>query len=83
MQRSPRRPGTGNNLHPQLMRLEQSGSGYKLYLILSLSANRAASALGRDHASYRLRRGPVVHGLSSLAFHPRIFFDERPGHRSA
>ena len=45
----------------QLTRLEQSGSGYELRLILSLSGNRAASVLGRDLASYRLRRGPAVH----------------------
>jgi hypothetical protein len=57
----------GSDLHPQLTPLERSGSGYDLHLILSLSANRAASVLGRDLASYRLRRGPIVH-----VFHPFI-----------
>jgi hypothetical protein len=47
MQRSGGRPGTGDNLHPPLTRLEQSGSGYELHLILSLSNNRVASVLGR------------------------------------
>jgi hypothetical protein len=65
MQRSARRPETGNDHHRQLTRLEQSGSGYELHLILSLATNRAASVLGRDLASYRLRRGPIVHVLSS------------------
>jgi hypothetical protein len=60
-----RRPETGNDHHRQLTRLEQSGSGYELHLILSLATNRAASVLGRDLASYRLRRGPVVHVLPS------------------
>jgi hypothetical protein len=32
MQRSARRPVTGNDLHRQLTRLEQSGSGYELHL---------------------------------------------------
>jgi hypothetical protein len=64
--RSARRPGMGNDLRPQLTRLEQSGSGYELHLVLSLSANCAASVLGQDLASYRLRRGPAVH-LSSFS----------------
>jgi hypothetical protein len=64
MQRSAPRLGRGNDLHSQLTRLEQSGSGYELHLILSLSANLAASVLGRDLVAYRLRRGPGVHVLS-------------------
>jgi hypothetical protein len=65
MQRSAHRPGSGIDLHSQLTRLGQSGSGYEPHLILSLLTNRTASVLGRDLASYRLRRGPAVHG-----FHP-------------
>ena len=49
----------------QLTRLEQSGAGYELHLIVTLSTTRAASVLGRDLASCRLRGGPVVHVLSS------------------
>jgi hypothetical protein len=51
----------------QLTRLEQSGAGYELHLIVTLSTTRAASVLGRDLASYRLRGGPVVHVLSSFS----------------
>jgi RNA polymerase sigma factor (sigma-70 family) len=58
---SARRPGTGNDLHPQLSCLDQSGSGDERHLIVAMSTKRAASVLGRDLASYRLRRGPVVH----------------------
>jgi hypothetical protein len=72
MQRCTYRPGTGNDRHPQLTRLDRSGSGYELHLILSLSTNRAASVLGRDLASYRLIGGAVVHVLSSLSFHPMV-----------
>jgi hypothetical protein len=56
---------TGNDLHPQLTRLEQSGASYELHLIVTLSTTRAASVLGRNLASYRLRRGHGVHVLSS------------------
>ena len=65
IQRGARRPDTENDLHPQRTRLEQSGSGYELHLFPSLSANRAASVLDRDLASYRLRHAPAMHVLLS------------------
>ena len=60
MQRSSAGDGEQDNLDPQLTRLEQGGSGYELHLIPFLSANLAASVLGRDLASNRLRRGSAV-----------------------
>jgi hypothetical protein len=63
---SARRPGTGNDRHPQLTRLDLSGFGNERRLIVTLSVNRAASVLGRDLASYRLRHGALVHVLSSM-----------------
>jgi hypothetical protein len=96
---SARRPGTGNDLQPQLTRLEQSGSGYQFHLIVPCLANarrrfsaeisprtasggallcmsfhpkRAPSVLGRNLASYRLRRGAVVHVFHPLKAIPSI-----------
>jgi hypothetical protein len=63
IQRSARRSETENELHSQRTRLDQSGSGYELHLVLLLSANRAASVLDRDISSYRLRLAPAAHVL--------------------